>query len=108
MQMPRVTENIGKEEFFFAEPRYVFINDYGTWSIANNHCKKHGGHLASAESLDEVNNLVNIVNANNGKMVWLGGKEETLRSSSHLYSTSYFKDRRQDNIFSKLHKRRGS
>ena len=75
MRMPRATENIGKEEFFFTEPRYVFIENYGTWSMAEKYCKKHGGHLASAESL-EVNNLVNIVNANNGKMVWLGGKEE--------------------------------
>ena len=76
MRMPGATENIGKEEFFFTEPRYVFIENYGTWSMAEKYCQMHGGNLASAESLDEVNNLVNIVNTNNGKMVWLGGKEE--------------------------------
>ena len=77
MQIKRNTRKHGKEEFFYTEPRYVLQGFYyqyeeSTWTGAENYCKRRGGHLASAESILEIQTVVNIAK---DRPVWLGGRE---------------------------------
>ena len=50
---------------------YTFHKTKKTWSEAESHCQKEGGHLASVTS-EEVNQVV--TNVAGGYDVWLGGK----------------------------------
>ena len=76
IQMERRRETIGKAEFFYTEPGFVLFDgrwdqfrDF-TWSEAEIFCNNRGGHLASAESIEDKNKTIEIAD---GRLVWLGG-----------------------------------
>ncbi|XP_052403768.1 C-type mannose receptor 2-like [Carassius gibelio] len=58
---------------------YFYINKAMSWPEAQSYCRERFTDLATADSMDDVNRLVNIVDAGYSGSVWIGLKRGTQR-----------------------------
>ncbi|XP_026063030.1 C-type mannose receptor 2-like [Carassius auratus] len=56
---------------------YFYINKAMSWPEAQSYCRERFTDLATADSMDDVNRLVNIVDAGYSGSVWIGLKRGT-------------------------------
>ena len=73
IQMNQIKEKDTNQDLFYTEPRYFLkINLPKNWEGAERHCKSLGGHLASAETNEEMQSIFKLAK---NYPFWLGGKE---------------------------------
>ena len=58
----------------YAFTNYKLYQEYKTWTEAEAHCKKEGGHLASMHSKDQQ--ALAEKAAQGGQQVWIGARKE--------------------------------
>ncbi len=56
---------------------YHYINAAMSWSEAQSYCRERFTDLATVDSMEDVNRLVNIVDAGYSGSVWIGLKRST-------------------------------
>uniref|UniRef100_A0A8C1J1Y9 C-type lectin domain-containing protein n=1 Tax=Cyprinus carpio TaxID=7962 RepID=A0A8C1J1Y9_CYPCA len=56
---------------------YHYINERMSWPEAQSYCRERFTDLATVDSMDDVNRLVNIVDAGYSGSVWIGLKRGT-------------------------------
>lgn len=59
---------------------YYYVNTEMFWSKALRYCKENYNDLATVDSLDDVNKMMNIVNDGYSGSVWIGLKRPTTLS----------------------------
>lgn len=57
--------------------RYEVINKRMTWAEAKAYCENVGGYLATVESQEEYNKIVELATASGRKVLWLGAQKNT-------------------------------
>lgn len=60
--------------------RYEVINTRMTWSEAKAYCENLGGYLATVESQEEYNKIIDLANASGRKVLWLGAQKNVNQS----------------------------
>lgn len=60
--------------------RYEVINTRMTWTEAKSYCENLGGYLATIESQEEYNKIVQLANASGRKVLWLGAQKNSNQS----------------------------
>lgn len=63
-----------------ASHRYEVINTRMTWSEAKAYCENLGGYLATVESQEEYNKIIDLANASGRKVLWLGAQKNANQS----------------------------
>ncbi|XP_056599216.1 macrophage mannose receptor 1-like isoform X2 [Triplophysa dalaica] len=56
---------------------YHYINQNMTWAAAQSYCRERFTDLATVDSIDDVNRMINAVNDGYGGSVWIGMKRVT-------------------------------
>ena len=70
-------EEMEKESTPIESHRYEVINTRMTWSEAKAYCENLGGYLATVESQEEYNKVLELASASGRKVLWLGAQKNS-------------------------------
>lgn len=84
------SEEMNRENTSSSEThRYEVINSRMTWSEAKSYCESLGGHLATIESQDEYNKVIELANASGRKVLWLGAQKNSNQTFEWITGESF-------------------
>lgn len=78
-----------KTEETKASHRYEVINARMTWNEAKAYCENLGGYLATVESQEEYNKIIDLANASGRKVLWLGAQKNVNQSFEWITGESF-------------------
>lgn len=85
----KVEEKTEEKNTSIESHRYEVVNTRMTWEEAKSYCENLGGYLATIESQDEYNKIVQLANASGRKVLWLGAQKNSNQSFEWITGESF-------------------
>uniref|UniRef100_A0AAY4C103 C-type lectin domain-containing protein n=1 Tax=Denticeps clupeoides TaxID=299321 RepID=A0AAY4C103_9TELE len=71
-----LTAGLGGSSWTLA-PQYIFVYQWTTWAYAQQYCSDMGADMVIVRNVDEMNQLRNVMGAQDNSNYWLGLKQGT-------------------------------